>query len=173
LNFDAQQVSVKTVTAYDVETKRWTVLPDLPEARDHVGGAVIDDIFYVVGGRVNGVLNARNTTYALDLSCLSQGANWVEKAQMPTARGGLATSHVDGVIYAFGGEGDATLLPNGVYNETEAYDTRSDTWIKYPVMSFPRHGMNAVAVGRCNHIPGGGWVTQSGAVSSTNDAFCV
>lgn len=167
------QFSVATVTSYDVVTKEWLVLPDLPEGRGHVGGAVVDDTFYVVGGRVNGVTNVRNTTFALDLKAAALGrGKWMELAHMPTARGGLATSHLDGVIYTFGGEGNITFIPNGVYNETQAYDIKANKWIKYPVMPVPRHGTQAVAVGRCNYVPGGGWHTGTGPMNTT-DAFCI
>ncbi|KAH8695310.1 hypothetical protein BGW36DRAFT_382470 [Talaromyces proteolyticus] len=167
------QISVATVTTYNIDIQKWDTLPDLPEARDHVGGAVIDGTFYVVGGRVNGNYNVRNTTFALDLDRPDSGeARWVEKAPMPTARGGLATSYIDGVIYTFGGEGNPDLIPNGVYNATEAYNVATDTWARLQSMSLPRHGTNAVAIGSCNYSPGGGNVAGPGAVD-WNGAFCV
>ncbi|KAF4627456.1 hypothetical protein G7Y89_g10699 [Cudoniella acicularis] len=165
-----QQVSVNTVSSYDVNTQKWTTLPSLPEGRDHVGGSVINNTFYVVGGRFNGITNVRNTTFALDLTHPERG--WVIKSEMHTARGGLSTSSIGSLIYTFGGEGNRTLIPNGVYNETEAYDTLSDTWVKLAAMPHPRHGTNAAAVGRCIFIPGGGNVTAAAAVS-INDAFCI
>jgi N-acetylneuraminic acid mutarotase len=165
-----QQVSVDTFTSYNVKTQKWTTLPSLPEGRDHVGGSVIDNTFYVVGGRVNGVTNVRNTTFALDLACPEKG--WAEKAEMPTARGGISTASLGSTIYTFGGEGNRTLIANGVYNQTEAYNTLTDTWTKLDGMPYPRHGTNAAAVGRCIFIPGGGNVTAAGAVS-VNDAFCI
>jgi N-acetylneuraminic acid mutarotase len=168
--FTSEQVTVDTVSSYNVETKEWTTLPSLPEGRDHVGGVVIEDIFYVVGGRIDGVDNVRNTVFALDLRSPQNG--WVQKAPMPTARGGLSTSHIDSVIYTFGGEGNITLIPNGVYNEVEAYNTESDSWIRLPPMLKPRHGTNAAAVGCCIFIPGGGNVTAAAAVA-TNDKFCI
>lgn len=45
--------TVSTVSSYDVVTRRWRYLPSLPEARDHVGGAVVDGTFYVLGGEGN------------------------------------------------------------------------------------------------------------------------
>ena len=171
LNFiTGQQVSANTVSSYNIETHEWTTLPSLPEGRDHVGGSVIDDTLYVVGGRVNGVANVRNTTFALDLIHPENG--WAEKSEMPTARGGLATSQIGSLIYTFGGEGNRSLIPNGVYNEAEVYNTKSDIWTTLPVMPYPRHGTNAASVGRCIFIPGGGNVTGAAAVS-TNDAFCI
>ena len=168
--FTTQEVTVNTVTSYNVETMEWAVLPSLPEGRDHVGGAVIGDIFYVVGGRVNGIENVRNTVFALDLE--SPQKCWVQKAPMPTARGGLSTSYIDSMIYAIGGEGNKTLVPNGVFNEVEAYNTKSDSWTKLSPMPKPRHGTNAAAVRDCIFIPGGSNVATLSAVA-TNDKFCI
>ncbi|KAN0083786.1 hypothetical protein V8E54_002874 [Elaphomyces granulatus] len=162
--FTGEQVTINTVSSYDVEKKEWTTLPSLPEGRDHVGGAVIGDIFYVVGGRIDGIENVRNTVFALDLRSPQKG--WVQKAPMPTARGGLSTSYIDSVIYTFGGEGNRTLIPNGVYNEVESYNTESDSWTRLSPMPKPRHGTNAATVGRCIFILGGGNVTAAAAVAT-------
>lgn len=59
------QTTVDTVTSYDTKTQQWTTLPSLPEGRDHVGGVVIGDVFYVVGGRINGIRNVQNTVFAM------------------------------------------------------------------------------------------------------------
>ena len=162
------QPTVATVSSYNTRTQEWTTLPSLPEGRDHVGGAVIGQIFYVVGGRINGVPNVRNTVFAMDLTCSNK--TWVEKATMPTARGGLSTGAIGCKIYTFGGEGDTAVVPNGVYDNVEVYDTVSDTWEKLPPMPFPRHGTNAASIGSKLHIPGGGNVTGAGA-QARNDFF--
>ena len=162
------QPTLATVTSYNVKTQEWTTLPSLPEGRDHVGGVVIGDIFYVVGGRVNGVPNVRNTVFAMDVT--SPDMAWVEKATMPTARGGLSTAALGSRIYTFGGEGSTAVVPNGVYDNVEVYDTVYDTWETLPPMPFPRHGTNAVAVGSQLHIPGGGNVTAAGP-QARNDFY--
>jgi N-acetylneuraminic acid mutarotase len=64
------QPSSAAVSAFNTFTCRWGVLPSLPEARDHVGGAVIGNMFFVVGGRVNGVRNVRDTVFALNLNAV-------------------------------------------------------------------------------------------------------
>lgn len=53
--------------------------------------------------------------------------NWIEMVEMPTARGGLATSHFCSVIYIFGGEGSRILIPDGLYKEIGSCDIKSDT----------------------------------------------
>ncbi|MFC8939938.1 Kelch repeat-containing protein [Streptomyces griseoincarnatus] len=161
------QDTVATVSAYDVVTGRWEELPALPEARDHVGGAVVGETFYVLGGRDRGQVNVRDTVYAWE-----HGARrWTERAPMPTARGGIAAAALGRRIYTFGGEGrhDGTN-PNTVFDETEAYDTLRDRWERLAPMPVPRHGTAAVAVRGTIHIPGGG-VLGGGAPVETNDAY--
>ncbi len=165
------QTTADTVNFYDTKTQEWVTLPSLPEGRDHVGGKVIDDTFYVVGGRINGVINVRNTVFAMNLT--SSDKKWVGKATMPTARGGLSVGAIGSKIYTFGGEGDRDLVPNGVYNNVEVYDTKSDMWERLPPMAFPRHGpsgTNAASTGSRIYIPGGGNLTGAGPVG-INDFF--
>ncbi|TDD45802.1 kelch repeat-containing protein [Nonomuraea terrae] len=160
------QDTVATVNTYDITTGRWSSLPDLPEARDHVGGAVIDHTLYVLGGRDRGQLNVRDTVYSLDL----RGGRWVERAPMPTPRGGIAAAAVNGVIYTFGGEGNVVDGVHTVFDQTEAYDTRRDRWQRLAPMPVPRHGTAAAAVGDTIYIPGGG-NRAGGAPMDVNDAY--
>lgn len=55
----------------------------------------------------------------------AEGDTWVKKADMPTARGGLACSAANGRIYAMGGENSGTLFAT-----VEEYDPGTDTWAK-------------------------------------------
>lgn len=157
------QLSVNTVTSYDTKTDQWhTSFPPLPGARDHVTGAVIDHTFYVTGGRDLGQYNTRNNTWALDLTSPS---SWADKAPLPTARGGLAGVGIGRYLFTFGGEGNR-MDENGVFNNTEVYDSVQDTWSIGSPMSVPRHGTNAVAIGRDIFIPGGGILIAAGPVNS-------
>ncbi len=158
--FTGAQPTVDIVTSYNTKTQEWTTLPCLPEGRDHVGGVVMKNIFYVVGGRINGIANVRNTVFAMDLS--DSSPKWIEKATMPTARGGLSVAAVGSKIYAFGGEGERALVPNGVYDNLEVYDTISDSWETLPPMPFPRHGTSAASIGSRIYVPGGGNITAAG-----------
>ncbi|MEV0500678.1 kelch repeat-containing protein [Streptomyces spectabilis] len=160
------QDTVDTVSAYDVVTGRWEALPRLPEARDHVGGAVVDGVFHVLGGRDRGQENVRGEVFALD----PRGRRWRTRASMPTPRGGIAAAAVGPVIYTFGGEGNPAEHTNGVFSETEAYDTVRDRWYILPSMPVPRHGTAAAAVSGTIHIPGGG-TRLGGAPVDTHDAY--
>ncbi|MFD4673767.1 Kelch repeat-containing protein [Lentzea sp. NPDC058450] len=158
------QDTVADVHTYDVVTRRWATLPSLPEARDHVGGAVVGGTFYVVGGRDRGQVNVRDTVYAF-----SRG-RWTERAPMPTPRGGIASAVVGSKIYTFGGEGKVVDGVNTVFSETEAYDTRANRWEVLAPMPIPRHGTAAIGVADTIYIPGGG-NRGGGAPMDVNDAY--
>ncbi|MFD6568747.1 Kelch repeat-containing protein [Micromonospora profundi] len=162
------QDTVATVSAYHPATGRWTALPDLPEARDHVAGAIVNGTFYVLGGRDRGQVNVRDTVYAMDLRARTRA--WTDRAPMPTARGGIAFAAVGDRIYTFGGEGNVIDGVNGVFGQTEAYDTRTDRWQRLAPMPVPRHGTAAVTVGDTIYIPGGGNL-GGGAPVATHDAY--
>lgn len=159
--------TVDTVTSYDSKNGAWKTLPSLPAPRDHAGAALVGHKMYVLGGRTQGQVNVRNTTYVLDVR--SPEAGWTQKADMPTARGGLSAGVVGSVVYTFGGEGNPTPGSDGVFNETEAYVTVTDTWRKLAPMALPRHGTSAVSVGGGIYIPGGSIAEGAGPV----DAFDV
>lgn len=160
------QDTVDTVSSYDVVTGRWESLPSLPEARDHVGGAILGATFYVLGGRDRGQVNVRDSVYALDL----RTRRWTERAPMPTARGGIATAVVGGRIHAFGGEGNHAPGAHGVFPDHEVYDVACDRWQRLAPMPVPRHGTAAVAVDGTIYVPGGGTTSGAGPVA-VNDAY--
>ncbi|WP_437870443.1 Kelch repeat-containing protein [Sorangium sp. So ce363] len=150
------QDTVLAFSSYDVVTGAWEALPDLPEPRDHVGGAVVGSTFYVLGGRANGQGNVKDTVFAYDLSARA----WSTRAPMPTARGGVAAAVKGKKIYVIGGEGNEEPGSLGVFDDNEAYDTARDTWQVLAPMPTPLHGTGAVAVGSTIYVPGGG--TQQG-----------
>jgi N-acetylneuraminic acid mutarotase len=167
------QETVDMVTAYDTVERQWTVLPPaadhLPAPRDHAGAAVVEDTFYVLGGREQGQANVRDTVFALDLWDLRRG--WRTSAfKMPTPRGGIAAGVVGGKVYTFGGEGNPEPGSQGMFNQTEVYDTVRDSWERLAPMRVPKHGTSAVGLGGKIFIPGGG-VAEGGAPVDTFDVF--
>jgi N-acetylneuraminic acid mutarotase len=159
------QDTVDLVQSYDVVTGRWRTLPSLPEARDHVGGAVVGNVLYVVGGRDRGQVNVRDSVFALNLST----HRWSTRAPMPTARGGIATAVVGSTIYTFGGEGN-TDDSTSVFDQVEAYDTSRNRWTALAPMPVPRHGTAATSIDGTVYIPGGG-DHGGGSPMDVNDAF--
>ncbi|KAH8656590.1 putative kelch domain-containing protein 8B [Tricladium varicosporioides] len=149
---DDQEGTVSIFTAYDITTRHFTILPDLPEPRDHAGVGLIDEKLYVLGGRAYGHNNVKSTVFSYNIkrNC------WSEKlATMPTARGGCSSGVIGTQIFTVGGEGDKET-DSGVFPHNEAYDTRTNTWKTYAPMDLPRHGTAGVAIENRIYIPGGG-----------------
>jgi N-acetylneuraminic acid mutarotase len=68
---------------------------------------------------------------------------WTQKADMPTARGYLSTSVVNGKIYAIGGGPSA--LQAGV-STVEEYDPTTDSWTRKADMPTPRWSLSTSVV---------------------------
>ncbi|KAF2672701.1 galactose oxidase [Microthyrium microscopicum] len=159
------------LTAYHTDTNTWTIYPDLdlPEGRDHAGGAIIDGVFYVVAGRRASPDNNRNTVLAWDLK--DRSAGWVERAAMPTTRGGVAGGVVGKKIYIFGGEGNAKVQ-TGVFPDVDVYDAPSNKWSSEAAMKSPRHGLGAAAVvGETLYLVGGGKTMGIADPVTTNESY--
>jgi N-acetylneuraminic acid mutarotase len=165
------QDSVATVSVYDTKKDTWKVLPqELPEGRDHAGGSVVGSTLYVLGGRNFGSTNNRDTVFSLRLH--NPKATWkTSKSRMPTARGGVSAATVGKKVHIFGGEGNEAEGSHGVFNETEVFDTKTETWKTLQPMKLPRHGTSAIAVKGKIYIPGGGIYENAGPVN-TFDVFC-
>ncbi|CAI6089105.1 unnamed protein product [Clonostachys chloroleuca] len=127
-------VTVNTMEAYDLDS-----------------GAVIGQNFYIIGGRIKGPRNNRDTVLVLSLKTWT----WSERSPMPTARGGISVAAIRDRIYAFGGE-NLDQSTGFVHNETEGYNVPGDCWERLEPMALPRHGFAAVALGGAIYTPGGG-----------------
>jgi N-acetylneuraminic acid mutarotase len=139
--------SVADVSSYDPVGDVWDeTVPDLPVARDHGCGGVIDGALYFAGGRL-GPGNSRR------LWVLEAGG-WADRAQMITGRSGVACGVVGGELIVVGGEGNPDAA-SGVFPQTEAYDPVTDTWRALDPMPTPRHGMGAAAWEGSLYVPGG------------------
>lgn len=152
--------SVDTVSTYDPAADAWDDdQPVLPARIDHGTGQSVDGVFHVIGGRTDGLDGNTGAVYAF-----IDGA-WEERAPMPTARGGIGSGVVDGVIVVVGGEGNPDT-ETGVFAQTEIYDPAADEWSAGPDMPTPRHGMGAAGVDKGLFVPGGADVAGFGAVAT-------
>ena len=87
---------------------------------------------------------------------------WVQKASMPTARGKLTASVVNGRIYAIGGEN-----ANGYLRTNEMYDPETDTWTTKANMPTARQNPRSVVVDGKIYCIGG----YNGSVLGTNEMY--
>ncbi|HZT05747.1 MAG TPA: kelch repeat-containing protein [Chloroflexota bacterium] len=152
---------------YDPDADAWTPLPAMPTPRNHLAAGALNGKIYAVGGRSGDI---GGITAALEE--YDPGARaWTAKAPMPTARGGIAAAVVGGSLYVFGGEGNRNN-PTGVFDEVEAYDPATDSWLRLAPMGAPRHGIGAAALENRIYIPGGASVEGFG-VTPVNQALDV
>jgi N-acetylneuraminic acid mutarotase len=130
----------------------------------------VDGVFYVVGGRVGGPDQNRDTVFALDLKAPASARKWVTKAAMPGPRGGLAAAAAGKKIWTFGGEGNKANA-KGVFGDVAVYDVEKDSWAVGRLMKDPRHGFGAAAVGGKVYVPGGGALQGGGEPLAVNEVY--
>lgn len=153
--------AVADVSMFDPVANMWTTgLPALPMSRDHGCGGVVGGKLYYVGGRQGSITSQSGIVYEF-----TPGAGWVERAPMPTARGGTACGVVDNRIIVVGGEGNSSV-PSGVFSQAEAYDAAANTWTTLAPMPAPRHGMGGDVIGGRMYVPGGADRQGLGAVAT-------
>lgn len=132
---------------YDPVTDAWASLPEMSRVRDHFHAAVLDGVFYAVGGR-DTTINATNPSAdAFDL----ETQTWTTlDTEFPTERGGYASAVLGDEILIFGGEG------GGTHDEVEAYNPVTDAWRTLSPMPTARHGIQAAVCGNGVYIAAGG-----------------
>jgi N-acetylneuraminic acid mutarotase len=84
---------------------------------------------------------------------------WIKKADLPTARSYLATSEVNGKIYAIGGWDDT----GGAGGTVEQYDPVTDQWTRRADMLYGRAFLDTCVVNGKIYAVGG--ITNEGEVS--------
>jgi N-acetylneuraminic acid mutarotase len=167
----ANNTGVDSVLVYDTKTDQWAELPPLPSPRFHTVGAVVDGVFYVIGGiifRPNQPLPSFfDDTLALDLA----GGVWQKRASMPVALGGCAVGQRGNEILCISGVGDFSVN-GGVPSEVLVYDTSADSWIVLPPMPKPRTAVAAAFIGDSFYMIGGAYVQRLEALD-VNQSFTV
>ena len=139
-------------TSYNVATREWTVLPDLPAPRDHAGKGRFGNMLYILGGRLDGHWNVVDTVFGYSIDTNRWSTDF---APMPSGRGGCASATIRYMMFTAGGEGDPDTSTH-VWPQIQAYDAVRNTWANYTDMATPVHGTAAVAYNGKVIVPGGG-----------------
>lgn len=74
---------------------------------------------------------------------------------MPTARSGLASATVNGIVYAIGGADPAVSSTNPHLSTVEAYDPATNRWSAKAALPTARSGLAATAVNGIIYVIGG------------------
>lgn len=91
-----------SVAVYDPAADTWTKKADMPTSRWSPASGVVNGKIYVVGGTV--VTGARDRHNLKTVEVYDPETDtWAQGVDMPTARGWLSASLVDGRLYAVGG----------------------------------------------------------------------
>ena len=153
------------VWAYDLATDTWdTSLAPLPTEREHLTSVVVDGKLYVIGGRINVDGGQRNLS--ANEMYDPQTDTWTHLTDMPTPRGGLAASVIDGRIHVAGGE---ISNPACAFNRHEVYDPQTDTWAVGPDLPVARHGMASASLGDSWYLIGGSTGAGGHTLATLND----
>ncbi|MDX6644156.1 MAG: hypothetical protein QOD76_2118, partial [Solirubrobacteraceae bacterium] len=92
--------------------------------------------------------------------------SWKKLRSMPTPRGGLGATIVQGRLMAIGGE-----TPTKALNTVEGYDIGKDTWSTLPSMKVGRHGMAAAVIGQSVYALDGAISPTHAQPSATAEAL--
>ena len=125
----------------------WSDRAAIPTPRDHLAAAADGQAVYAVGGRA---LDPNRMFTALERYDPARDA-WESLPAMPTARGGLGASLLDGRLIVSGGESSSVVFP-----QVEAYDLGARTWSPLAAMPTPRHGHAQATVGNTVYTLVGG-----------------
>lgn len=127
----------------DADTAWSTVAGNIPNLRNHLGGAVIGDRLYIVGGR-HGWDEAAGNQPTLSIFDPAEG-KWKDGAPLPLARSEIAgaTFEMKGKLIVVGG----AVNPSKPSAQVFAYDPASDEWSELPALPGARKGAVAAAWG--------------------------
>jgi hypothetical protein len=157
----------RSTRIYSISTDSWTRGANAPGPRRSEGTAVADEFFvYTIGGR-------SGLRMLHDLDRYDPHTNrWIQLADMPTARAGLASAIVGNSIYAIGGRrapsGPCSQPPGGQVAKVERYDIDTGTWHEVAPMPLARSDLGAAVVDGEIYVFGGCRVTQGGVTYLRN-----
>ncbi|MCR9063889.1 MAG: galactose oxidase [Cytophagales bacterium] len=156
---------------YDPKTGKWTVLPDSPNARDHINVAVANDKLVVAAGRRSS--HKTNEVFTLTVPYTDvydfKSNTWttVKGQNIPTMRAGIGSEVLGSKVLFIGGEaGDQ----EAAHDEVEAFNVKTMKWEVLPSLNQGRHGMSAVKIGKSIYVSSG--VAKRGGQPEQNSMEC-
>ena len=138
---------------FDPATGKWTVLGDVPRARDHFHATVVGNKLYVVGGRLTGGDGGTFAPVIPEVDVYDfVSKTWITlpaSGNLPTPRAASGTVTFNGKVVVIGGEGNGQAYAN-----TDALDVSTNTWTTLSNLNNPRHGTQGIVSGD------GIWITS-------------
>ena len=137
------------VEEYDPATDTWRERAPLPSGLHHAGIGVVNDRLYVIGGFELSLLSIWSPVTSL-YEYDPVADRWRARKPMPTPRGALAITALDGKLHAVGG-----YNRDGNTSAHEVYDPATDSWTALAPMPTARdHHAAAALNGRLYAIGG-------------------
>ncbi|HKD39351.1 MAG TPA: kelch repeat-containing protein, partial [Myxococcaceae bacterium] len=130
-------------TYWSIDDQQWTTSTDLPNPRNHLGGAVVLGQVYIVGGRHSWDETAGNQS-ELDVFDPTS-SSWTQLTDIPLGRSEIAgsTFSAGGRLFVIGG----SVNPASPSSDVWVYDPSADQWSALPPLPSPRKGAVADVIG--------------------------
>jgi len=142
---------ISDIFAYDLRTDQWRTVGRLERPVGGPGVAALGGRLYVVGGVA---VNQTTSPGLGDLQILDPATGQVEVGPpMPTPRGGLAVTVLDGRLHAIGGESDTSV---DAYQAHEVFDPSTGAWSSRARPPIGGVGVAAATVGGKIYLVGNG-----------------
>ncbi len=152
-----------TVEVYDSKTDTWATRPDMPTARSHMTVSASGGKIYAIGGGLPPRSRGGPATFSL-LEVYDTATNrWASAADLPTPRGVLSSSVIDGRIYVMGGaissgpgsSAQEVLRTLRTLSVVEVYDPASGRWTRGRDLATPRGWFSTSTVNGKVYVVGG------------------
>lgn len=135
----------RTLLVYDAAADAWSEAGQVPIGTHHAGFVRVGDLLYLVGGYRDNTFDPIGDVWIYDPST----GEWRAGTPMPTPRGALAYTVLDGRIHTIGGTvADVDALDPAEHSPSErdasvgtheVYDPVTDSWERRAPMPTPRN----------------------------------
>ena len=161
--FDRSGKALDIAENYNVLNDSWKAISPLPEPLHHTTALSHDGKIYVVGGFTSDVGEWIPTNKLFIYDPIKN--EWKEGKSMPTARGALTATFVNGILYAVGGQQSSDIESSQILKTNEAYDPISDTWTSKTSMPTAKHHAASTAIDGKIYVIGGRSVANSSMIN--------
>ncbi len=173
LSGGGRKIGSTKVYKYNVDTKAYTSMPDLPAKRAGGGLVVLGRYLHYFSGMTEDAAADVGDHWALSLD---GGTEWVTKAPLPNPRNHLGATVLNGKIYSVGGQhGEHSSLVT--QSDVHVYDPATNAWTQVASLpkarghiaasTFVMDGRIIVAGGETSHTAGIADVTAYDPASNT------
>ena len=161
-----------TVEVYDPKTDTWATRADMPTARSHMTVSAFGGKIYAIGGGLP-PRSRGGPAYLALLEVYDTATNrWAPAADLPTPRGVLSSSVIDGRIHVMGGSissgpgssAEEVLRTLRTLSVVEVYDPASGRWTRGRDLATPRGWFSTSTVNGKVYVVGGRSPARDGGI---------